>query len=98
MNLPGTAFALLCFLPMLSTAATVTPPSNTSNQVSRQADNYAGLDQAEFETRLQSKFAGTFAIYKGLADYEKTEIYQAAASGTDVSKLRSMILRNARKR
>ena len=98
MNSKSIALALCCSISLASVAAAERVQTNTSNQVSRQSVDYSGLDQPEFEKQFSAKFAGTYAIYNGLPDSKKSEIYQAAAAGTEVTKLRSMILIGARSR
>lgn len=92
------ALTLLCIIPMTSLVSAEGTKVNSAHQVSRQTANYSGMEQSEFETQLKSSFAGTYAIYNGLPEKQKSEIYEAAANGTDVTKLRSMILASARKR
>ena len=50
------------------------------------------LNQAEFESFLQGRHAGTFSFYKSLATEDRARVYREFSSGMPMRKIRRLVI------
>ncbi len=69
------------------------PGSAPAPAVQLKSKSEGQLNQAEFESFLQGRHAGTFSFYQSLAEKDKTRVFQEFSSGMPMRKIRRLVIK-----